>query len=287
MLSKTDSDKIKALGLDVEKLTAAIKAPGEVAIEVPEGKFYSEETMKTRDEVIKNEAGIEAKKEGFKEGKDKGLEIQGQILLKKFGIDTTNIKAIDPDKVAEAIHGATSKGDAGLQEQVKLLMQERDQIRENFESKEKELALKTFDTNLIANMPVKRNTKLFNDTEFLLTLKSNLEFENKDGVVFVKEKGGDYLRDEDTKAQLPFNKALETYFNKRGWVLGDQQEQDNGGRGGKDGLPNGTAGIRTASEFEAAWTKSNPDKTVGQPEYVQALLEAHKTAGAGNFDLNK
>ena len=287
MLSKTDSDKIKALGLDVEKLTAAIKAPGEVAIEVPEGKFYSEETMKTRDEVIKNEAGIEAKKEGFKEGTDKGLEIQGQILLKKFGIDTTNIKAIDPDKVAEAIHGATSKGDAGLQEQVKLLMQERDQIRENFESKEKELALKTFDTNLIANMPVKRNTKLFNDTEFLLTLKSNLEFENKDGVVFVKEKGGDYLRDEDTKAQLPFNKALETYFNKRGWVLGDQQEQDNGGRGGKDGLPNGTAGIRTASEFEAAWTKSNPDKTVGQPEYVQALLEAHKTAGAGNFDLNK
>lgn len=40
MLSKTDSDKIKALGLDVEKLTAAIKAPGEVAIEVLEGKFY-------------------------------------------------------------------------------------------------------------------------------------------------------------------------------------------------------------------------------------------------------
>ena len=71
MLSKTDSEKIKSIGLDPEKLIAAIKAPGEIAVEIPDGKFYSEETLKTRDEVIKGETATEAKKEGFKEGKDK------------------------------------------------------------------------------------------------------------------------------------------------------------------------------------------------------------------------
>ena len=281
MLSKSDSEKIKAIGLDPEKLIAAIKAPGEIAIEVPEGKFFSEETLKTRDDVIKSESSTEAKKEGFKEGKDKGLEIQGQVLLKKFGIDITNIKAIDPDKVAEAIHATTAKGDAGLQEQVKLLMTERDKIKEDFTNKEKELEAKTFDNNLLSSMPVKRNTKLFNDSEFLLTVKSNLEFENKDGVTLVKEKGGDYIRDEDTKAPLPHNKALDFYFNKRGWIASEEQNNNGGGRGAGDNLQGGAGkGIRTASQFEAEWKKANPNKQYGQPDSVSALQEAAKTAGS-------
>ena len=92
-------------------------------------------------------------------------------------------------------------------------------------------------------MPVKRNTKLFNDSEFLLTVKSNLEFENKDGVTLVKEKGGDYIRDEDTKAPLPHNKAFEVYFNKRGWLASEEQNNNGGGRGAGDNLQGGCPNI--------------------------------------------
>ena len=284
-LTKIDSDKIKALGIDIDKLIAAIKAPGEVPVDVPDGKFFSEETLKTRDDVIRDEAKKESAKEAFKEGKDKGLEIQGQILLKKFGIDTTNIKAIDPDKVAEAIHGATAKGDSGLQEQVKLLIAERDKVKEDFTAKEKELALKTFDNNLLSSMPVKRNTKLFNDSEFLLTVKSNLEFEEKDGKTLVKERGKDFIRNPDTQAPLTLNEGLDAYFQKRGWIASENQPPE-GGRGAGDNLGGTPKGIRSASQFEAEWIKNNPGKTYGQPESVNALKEAAKAAGPGNFDWN-
>jgi hypothetical protein len=291
MLSKEQVKEFQdLLGIEsgaFEKIINAIKDPGEVKIELPTGKILSDEILLTRDTQMKEEGIKEGKKEGFKEGKDKGIEIQGSVLLTKFGVDPGNIKVIDPDKVAEAIHGAIAKGDTGLQDQVKLLIQERDQVKLDFQAKENELKAKTFDTNLLSSMPVKRNTKLFNDNEYLMTTKSNLEFEEENGIVYPKVKGGDFMRHPDTKEKLPLKEGLEAYYTARGWIETEGNKKE-GGRGGKDGLPSndGITGVRTASQFEAEWKKANPEKVYGQPESVAALMEAAKAAGKGNFDMN-
>ena len=286
MLKKETIDKIKALGLDAEKLISAIKATGEVDLELPEGKIFIDETLLTRDSSMKEEGLKEGQKLGFKEGKDKGIEIQGQILLKKFGIDVTTVKSADPDKVAEAIHGVASKGDAGLKEQVQQLLAEKETYTRNFEAKEAEIKAQIFNNNLLANMPLKRNTKLFNDTEYLLTTKNNLEFEEVDGAIYPKEKGGDYLRHPDTKAKLPLKEGLEAYFSKRSWI-DTVAQQPEGGRGAGDNLPAGNiGGVRKFSEFQNKWEKENPGKLISQPEGMAALKAAADAAGKGNFDYN-
>lgn len=284
MLSKEQYAEIQGWGIDnavLDKLVNAIKAIGVVELELPKGKFYGDDVIITRDESLRQQGIAEGHKAGFKEGKDKGIEIQGSVLLKKFGIEATNIKVGDPDKVAESIHAITAKGDTGLQEQVKQLLADKQQIEAKFQQKEQELLSKTFDTNLIANMPQKRNAKLFNDSEFLMAMKANLDFEtSEDGKIFVKEKAGDYLRHPDTKAQLTLKEGLESYYAKRGWVESEQQSQPAGGRGGKDGLPGGaTTGIKSFSQYKAKWEAANPGKDIAHPDSVSAMQIAAKESG--------
>jgi hypothetical protein len=285
-LTKEQSAQLAALGFDVEKLTAAIKAPGEVAIEIPAGSLFTEDVLTSRDATMREEGLKEGKTLGFKEGKDKGLEIAGSAILKKFNLDPLKVNAKDPDRVTEAIHNAAATGDAGLQEQIKLLQQEIDKYSRELTEKERAYEVAKFDSTLITNLPLKRNGKLMSDEEFLLTLKSNLQFENNDGVMVVK-KGNEILRHPTTKAPLPMKDAIEAYFNDRKWIESEQAVPINGGRGGGDKPLDGTAaGVRTASQFEAKWKAENPGKVYGKPDSVVALREAAAAAGPGNFDYN-
>jgi hypothetical protein len=284
-LIKEQSAQLAALGFDVDKLTAAIKAPGDVAIDLPAGMIYSDEALAQRDTNIIKEAIDKERPIIFKEGKDSGLEIYGKAVAKKFNLDHTIVNVKDPDKITEAIHKTAATGDVGLQEQIKLLQADNDKHIRNLEiANQTQEALK-FDSTLLFNLPTKKNNKLMSNEEFIAITKKNLKFENDNGVMIVKN-GDKVYRDEKTQAPLPLNAALELYYKDRGWLEQEQQLQPSGGRGAGDKLAPGGAGIRKASEHETQWKIENPDKLYSSPEAVASLRSAAAAAGPGNFDYN-
>jgi hypothetical protein len=280
MLKKELNEKLKTLGLDVDKLVTAIKAPGEIDYEVPEGILMSESVLVQRDATMKEEGIKEGKLLGFKEGKDAGLDIYGKAIAKKFNLDPTLIKISDPDKISEAIHSSSARGDEGLKEQIKFLQSDKDKLtleRENLR-KEKEEAL--FNSSLITNMPITRSSDIMNDEEYLLAIKTALKFENIDGALVVK-RNNEIMRHSVSKAPLPLKEAITEYFKDRKWLKAEQSTQ--GGRGDGDKLPI-PGGIRTYSAFEKKWKEDNPDKNIGTSEFQTALLAAKKAAT--DFDIN-
>jgi hypothetical protein len=286
MLKKETIEKLKAF-FDIDKLIAAIKAPAEVDFEVPEGTLMTEDVLTTRDKTMREEGVKEGTKVGFKDGKDKGLEIAGTVILKKFNIDpkTAGINPADPDKITEAIHASAAKGDAGLQEQVGLLMKDKQKLEADLEQEKQSHNAAKFDSTLITNMPVNRSGQIMSDEEYLLTIKANLKFENVDGIMVVK-RGEEVMRDPTTKAPLPLKKALETYFADRKWIAVEQKSPE-GGRGGKDALPQGgnTGGVRTFNQAAEQYKKEKNTDNIISPEFTAYVQNIAKDVP--EFDWNK
>lgn len=265
MLKKDTIDKIKSFGFDVDKLIAAISDTAEVDYAVPDIQVFSATDLEARDLNTKNDG----KREGVAEGKAAGLEIAGKALAKKFNLPTT-IDTKKLDGVIEAVHTTASTGDAGLQEQIKLLQRDKETLtteRDRITADKDALA---FDTQIISHFPAGRD-KTLSDAERLMLVKNALSFETIEGKQVVK-KNGEVLRNATTKDPLPANEAIATLFTERKWV-----DAGAGGRGGGDNTGGGGAsGIKKASAAREKFKADNPGIAETSPEctnYVAAIAK--------------
>jgi hypothetical protein len=263
MLSKETIEKLKGFGLDMDKLSAAIKAPGEVPFEVPVLNLFSEEQLAERDVNIR----AEGHRGGVAEGKTAGLEIAAKTFAKKFNVPAEEVGK-DLDKVIEKVHAALAKGDPELQKQVNLLQQDKDELNRKLEQTVVQHNTALFDSTLITSMPVKRSP-MMTDAEYLMAVKANLEFVDVDGKKVVKVKAtGEEIRHDTTKAPLPINEAIGKFFTDRKWISAETPDAP-GGRGGKDNPPAGGSanGLRTMKAVKEKFKEEFPNKSFLSAEF--------------------
>lgn len=262
MLKKEDKqalvDTLK--GFDVDTLIAAISSVDEVEFKVPDGVHVLPSTdLEARDINTKSEG----KREGVAEGKAAGLEIAGKAIAKKFNLPSTvDTKKIDT--VLEEASKIAQTGDAGLQDQIKLLQKDKETLLTEKDNLIKEKDGISFDTQLISFFPANRDASL-EDSERLMLVKNTLQFETIDGKQVVK-KNGEILRNPTTKDPLPVKDAISTLFTERKWT----GESNGGGRGAGDSGAGGggSAGIKKLSQAKDKWLVENPNGNPISPEFT-------------------
>lgn len=274
MLKKEVKIKLKALGFDVDKLEAAVKADDEQDFAIPEINNLTPEQLAERD---KNTIAA-AKPDIFATGKKAGLEIAGKAFVKKYGLEDVDVN--DPDKIITALDAKVVKGDSGLQEQIKLLQKDKETLAAAVESEKTNSKALQFDTDLITNFPANRSG--LTDKEFLMLTKGSLQFEEIEGVRVVK-KDGQVLRDTKTQAPIPVKDAINSLFTERKWI---GEASGGGGRGGGDNSGSGGgAGLKTFSRFSDQYMKDNPQGSLLSPEFQTAVQTAAKATT--DFDWDK
>ena len=259
MLKQAQIDKLKSFGLNVDELVTAIKAPGEVDVQIPDLNILTPDQLTERD----NNTREEGRKLGFSDGKTAGIEIASKTIAKNFQLDPSVVDFKNPEKVHEALKSSYAKGDTGLQEQIRLLQTDKENLL-----KEKETILQTqkqlqFDNDIIGCFPSNRSN-ILSDKEYLLAIKTNLEFTTDEGKQIVK-RNGEVMRDPVTKNPIDHKKAIESLFQERKWVGNNGSSQ---GRGASDGLPSSNSnGFKKLSDVEAAWKKEHPDGNIMSAEF--------------------
>lgn len=270
MLSQSDKDKLKFIGLDPIALENAIKAEAETAIAIPTGTLLSEEQLTQRD-LVKIEEG---KRAGVEEGKNAGFEIAHKTLIDKFGLKDVK-KTDETNKLADALSLTLTAGDEGLKKQVTDLLRDKETLLQEKETVLKEKKQIEQKTQLLTFLPKNRNS-ILSDDEYLSLLQSNIK--EVDGVQIV-ELNGEVLKDQKTRANLPLKDAIEKVFEARKWVEVQQQGQ---GRGEGDQTPTGK-GFRKYSEFEKNYIATHGEDSNMGVEFQKALNEA---AASPDFDFN-
>ena len=271
MLKAEAINKLKSYGLDVDKLLAAAKAPGEVDLEIPEVTVFTAEALSQRDANIRKEGGGER----FEEGKNAGMEIASKTIAKKFNLDPQLIDFKKPEKVAEAIDKMAAKGDDGLKEQVTLLQGEVEKLSTEKKTLEQKHQQAQFDTELISTFPQNR-ASILSDNEYLPIIKGILSFEEIEGKKIVK-RNGEILRDPKTQNPLPIKDAINSVFAERKWV---DNGSGGGGRGGQDKMPAG--GVRTMSQLQEKYKKETGRDNFISAEFTNYVVK--ETKDVPDFD---
>jgi len=276
-LKQDAKDKLKTIfKLDVDKLIAAAIAADEVDLELPaDVTVLTAADLATRDENMKTVG----KKEGESIGETKGKEIAVKKIAKKMALDEAAIGS-DIDKLEAAAQAKFKAGDAGLQEQVNALLADKERLTGEVTQEKTKAELAIFDQTLISMFPAGRTADL-KDSERLLLLKNDLQFETIDGKRVAK-RGGVIVADPNTHAPLPIDQVLTSVFTERKWIGG--AGGDGGRGGGNSGGGTGTGGIKKLSGFTEKWIAENPGKNEISPEFDTAL-QTHMKANT-DFDLN-
>lgn len=251
-ISKATIKKIAGLlGVKEADFDAAIKAETEVEIEIPEV------TVLTAEEISKRDAQNleEGKKLGKKEGEATAKTLAASELGKKLGI---TFKSDRIGEMASEIQELMNKGNdeklAAANEQIKLLTKDKEAIQGKVVELEEKYNSTARDYEIMQEMPKNRRS-IFNEREYLASLKSLVEFKD-DGVY----KGGELMRDTKTQAALPRAEAIKAIFNERKWV--EEATPDHGGRGAGDGNPGSGGGKPTTySKAVEQWKALSPDNT--------------------------
>jgi hypothetical protein len=135
-----------------------------------------------------------------------------------------------------------------LQKTVETLTNEKDVLAKDYKQK-------AFETELISSFPINRS-QVLTDSEYLLAIRANLQFEESEGKTVVK-KGGEVLRDAKTQNPLAPKDAITTFFTERKWI----SDNSNGGGRGIGDKPNvSTSGIRSLRQAQEVWDKEHPDR---------------------------
>jgi hypothetical protein len=260
-------DKLKAFGLDPDKLEAAAKAEAETDVEIPADVTV----LKTTDLELRDANKLaEGKKLGEKDGETKGKELAAKAFKRKLNLPDT--VSNDIEKVIEAANEQLGKGDEGLKQQVSALLKDKETLQAEKVQLEGKAKQASFDAELISYFPANADTSLTN-AERLALVKMNLQFEEAEGKTIVK-RNGSIVQDANTHAPLAPKDVVAQLFTEKKWVA--DGGGGNGGRGGGDNPPGGggTKGVKTMSGFTEKWKAENPGKNDVSPEF-QTALEKH------------
>lgn len=274
MLTQADKDKLKALGLDPDKLISAVTAETETSITIPEGQILSESDLTARDEQTKKSV----KSEYEANGKKIGFEIANKTIIDKFGLKDVT-KSDEPSKIADALNTVIAGGDTDLKKRVDDLIKDKDTLSQQLEQANKQADSIRFEYGLTAKFP-KNRVETLTDSDFLMLIKNDIE--EVDGVKGIKV-NGEVLRDSKTRAVLPVDQALESYFTSRKWIV--ESAGGGGGRGGKNNSGGGGGSYRTYSEAEKTYIEQNNGDVmaIARPEFKAYIAELAKSP---DFDMN-
>jgi len=260
MLNKETEDKLKVLGIDVSKLTEAVKADDEVSLEVP--TLYTEEQ--------KNSFGSNR----FAEGKTAMSEILAKDVKKKLGIEA---ETKDIFQVIE-IFGENKVKELGKpNEMLEVLKKEKEALQGKVteltglnEKTQKEFNDKLFGVELKAQLStiIPESTKI--PKEDITTLFLNTYRVSKDDtgrtVVF---KGNEVLKD-SLLNPLELKTVLNTFIDEKKLI-------QKSGMGGEDRGGGSASKFTNMSEF-MTYCEKNQIEPMGKEG--QAMLSANK---AENF----
>lgn len=268
MLKNETVEGLKKLGLDVDKLVAAIKAETETEYKLPDVVALSPTDLEARDNNMKAE--------GKKEGESGARETLVKELGKKLN---TEFKSTRLGDLANEIQEFTNKSNDEkvklLQGQVTALTADKEKLAADVEAEKSKAAQAAFDAELIGYFPAGRAGDL-SDTDRLNIIKANLQFETVDGKVVVK-RNGQLVQDEATRAPKQVKDVLGDFFKEKPSLVGVAPAGGAGGQGGRGGGNSGAGGggaSRKYSEVKNQWLKDNPEGNPVSPEfqnYVQKI----------------
>lgn len=273
MLSQSAKDKLKSLGFDITELETAIKDEKEIDVKIPNGTFFTDETLTARD----NNKISEGKTLGIAEGKTAGFEIANKLLIEKFGLKDVK-KSDEPIKIAEALAVTVQSGDEGLKSQVKALQTDVQTWEQKYTQLETAKTTIERNTQLLGYFPKNRKDTL-TDSEYLELISKNVE--EVDGKLAVKI-NGEVLRDKKTRDIVELKEGVTELFKARNWV--NDETQPAGGRGAGDNH-GGRGGIKTYSAAREQYLKDNPESSETDPKFVAYVKEV--ATSTPDFDLDK
>lgn len=260
-LPKVASDKIKALGFDVDKLIAAIKADNEVEYEVPDIEPISKADLEARDAV--------KIAEGEKLAEPKVRKLIVTEIGKKLNIELKSERIGELVTELQSEMSKTNDEKAKLlTEQVKALTIDKTNLEQKIIDTEKGASAIKFDSDLINYFPANRGTGL-SDKDRLMLIKGEISFETVEGITVCK-KNGEVIRNTKTQAPLEVAEVIKNAFTEKPLLLGTIPAAS-GGRGGTDNTGgNGGAGIKNMTKAKEAWLAADPEKNTNtmSPEFT-------------------
>jgi len=271
MISQAQKDRLKELGFNVDELITAITSENETDIAIPNGTLFTDELLTSRD----TNNFTEGKKLGVTEGKKAGFEIANKTIIEKFGLKDVT-KNDEPNKILDILNSQFSKGDEGLQGQIKALQADKTELENKVLSIESEKKAFERNTSILSMLP-KNRASILSDTEYLDIVNKHIT--DVDGVSAITI-NGEVLRDKQSRNIVPLNDGITKLFTERKWIV---EEQPTGGRGQGD-THRSVGGIKTLSQARETFLKDNPDKNEASPEFISYVKDiAQKTS---DFDVN-
>jgi hypothetical protein len=273
MLSAAAKEKLKSFGFDITELETAFKDEKEIDVKIPNGSFFTDETLAARD----NNKISEGKTLGIAEGKTAGFEIANKLMIEKFGLKDVK-KSDEPIKIAEALEVTVQSGDEGLKNQVKALQTDVQAWEQKYTQLESAKTTIERNTQLLGYFPKNRKDTL-TDSEYLELISKNLD--EVDGKLAIKI-NGEVLRDKKTRDIVDLKDGVDELFKARKWV--NEETPPSGGRGAGDGHAS-RGGIKTYSAAKEQYLKDNPDSNETDPKFVAYVREV--ATSTPDFDIDK
>lgn len=255
-------------GVSVEDITTKINSEKEESITKPQGQLFSEEELSKRDSSK------------YKEGKEAGTEMLVKDLKKTYGYDFEG-KDVDSflshhneqlkSKYSKGSNERVSELETDLKKQRATFEEEINNYKTKYETLNKTVFEQNIDNSLLFASP----KNLTMDAKRIVSL---FKMENPpievDGVVGVKGKDGNPIKDPKTGEIIPHTKIYQD------WVVSEKFVSGTPGRGGGNEFGKTGYNAKDPRSFQEEWQKKNPDKSPNSVEYQNDYKEWRKEATA-------
>lgn len=277
MLKQAHKDRLKALGINVDELEAAIKNDKEADITIPDGELLTAAQLTTRDGEKVKEGKKEGEKEAFNIAKKEIAKHTGlEIKAERFGDLGTEIKT--------AINATGDDKLKTITEQNRQLLADKEDFTKKESDYQVQLKSLGLDNQISSLLP--KEIGGFKTASLLRELKADIVFEEVDGKSIAK-RNGVVMSDDKTHAPLSIDAAVEAYKKERGWIE-TTGTSNTGGRGagqkGAGGNITDPGSIKNKTQAEAAWKEANPDKNMLSEEGMAWYANVSKNTDFNMFE---
>ncbi len=273
MLDQATKDRLKALGIDADKLTEAVKADAETAFALPEGSLLTDAQLTERD-------GIKVK-EGEKAGETAAKTALIKEAATKAGLTIQGDRMSDlVTAIKEGLGKDKDTAFKALQEQNTALLADKETMSGKVTAAEQALKTGMFEVGILSQLPANGMGLSPKETLELLKIRGIVPEKTDTGIAW--KQNGQTIKDGTTHAPLVGEKAINHIWTEQKFTATPQAPQ--GGRGGSDGNPSAGTGLGSYSAVAAKWKQDNPGKNEVSPEFTSHLNAVAKADPSFKWD---